>query len=48
LLAVLPDRIRAALEQSARQGDLIEVIMDLGRLPEARFSKGEFHLSEMR
>ncbi len=46
LLAVLPDRIRIALEQSARQGDLIEVIMDLGRLPEARFTDGELVLSK--
>jgi stage III sporulation protein SpoIIIAA len=46
LLAVLPDRIRAALEQSERQGDLIEVIMDLGRLPEARFTDGELVLSK--
>lgn len=46
LLAVLPDRIRAALEQSARQGDLVEVIMDLGRLPEARFTDGELVLSK--
>jgi stage III sporulation protein SpoIIIAA len=46
LLAVLPDRIRTALEQSERQGNLIEVIMDLGRLPEARFTDGELVLSK--
>jgi stage III sporulation protein SpoIIIAA len=46
LLAVLPDRIRAALEQSERKGNLIEVIMDLGRLPEARFTDGELVLSK--
>ncbi|MFO7631344.1 MAG: AAA family ATPase [Caldilinea sp.] len=46
LLAVLPDRIRKALEQSERKGTLIEVIMDLGRLPEARFTDGELVLNE--
>lgn len=46
LLAVLPDRIRASLEQSERKGNLIEVIMDLGRLPEARFTDGELVLSK--
>jgi len=46
LLAVLPDRIRAALEHSERKGNLIEVIMDLGRLPEARFTDGEMVLSK--
>lgn len=45
LLAVLPERIRCALEQSERKENLIEVIMDLGRLPEARFTDGEMVLS---
>lgn len=46
LLAILPPRIRLALEQANRASELIEVIMDLGRLPEARFSQGEMYLSE--
>lgn len=46
LLAVLPERIRSALEHSERKGNLIEVIMDLGRLPEARFTDGELVLNE--
>ncbi len=46
LLAVLPERIRHALEHSERKGTLIEVIMDLGRLPEARFTDGELVLNE--
>ena len=46
LLAVLPDRIRELLEQSERTGDLLEIVMDLGRLPEARFSDGEMVLSK--
>lgn len=45
LLAVLPERIRRTLEQSERKENLIEVIMDLGRLPEARFTDGEMVLS---
>jgi len=46
LLAVLPDRIREVLAQSERKGNLLEVIMDLGRLPEARFTDGELVLSK--
>ena len=47
LLAILPERIREALEQVNRSSDLIEVILDLGRLPEARFTQGELYLSDM-
>lgn len=47
LLDVLPDRIRKALEQANRPSDLIEVVMDLGRLPEARFTDGEIYLSDI-
>ncbi len=46
LLAVLPERIRASLQQLGRAGDLIEIVMDLGRLPEARFPDGEVCLSQ--
>ncbi len=46
LLSVLPVRIRANLETSQQKGELIEVVMDLGRLPEARFTRGEQTLSE--
>ncbi|MFM7583823.1 MAG: AAA family ATPase, partial [Caldilinea sp.] len=46
LLAVLPDRIRSALEQSERKGSLIEIVLDLGRLPEARFADSELVLNE--
>lgn len=46
LLAILPQRIRVALEQANRSAELIEVIMDLGRLPEARFTEGEMYLSD--
>lgn len=46
LLAILPEHIRMALQQESRRADLLEVVMDLGRLPEARFTQGESYLSE--
>ena len=45
LLAVLPERIRVSLQQLGRASDLIEIVMDLGRLPEARFTDREVCLS---
>lgn len=39
LIDILPERIRRAL-QTIDLDDLIEIVMDLGRLPEARFSDG--------
>jgi stage III sporulation protein SpoIIIAA len=44
LLTILPPRVRTALEQANRSAELIEVILDLGRLPEARFTTGEIYL----
>ncbi len=49
LLAVLPGHVSAAI--TANQvgfgyGDLIEIVMDLGRRPEARYHGGEVDLSE--
>jgi stage III sporulation protein SpoIIIAA len=46
LLSILPGQIHAALKREDRLADLIEVVLDLGRLPEARFSTGEAYLSE--
>ena len=46
LLAVLPDRIRDELELLEQRGDLLEVVLDLGRKPEARFSSSEVSLGE--
>jgi stage III sporulation protein SpoIIIAA len=46
LLSVLPERITEALEQSDRKSSLLEIVMDLGRLPEARFNDGELVLSK--
>ena len=39
LLAVLPDRIRTAVQAQNRDADLLEIVMDLGRSPEARYVK---------
>jgi stage III sporulation protein SpoIIIAA len=38
LLAVLPDRIQDALSSKGDLSGLLEVVMDLGRIPEARFA----------
>jgi len=46
LLEVLPGPIRAALERRPDLSGLIEVVMDLGRLPQARFASGFEFLSE--
>lgn len=46
LLDVLPERIHKALRNETRLSDLIEVVMDLGRLPEARFGEGDRYLSD--
>jgi stage III sporulation protein SpoIIIAA len=40
LINILPQRIQHAL-QSINLDELIEIVMDLGRVPEARFSEGE-------
>ena len=40
LFEVLPDYVRIPLEQQENSDDLIEVVMDLGRPPEARFANG--------
>ena len=37
LLDALPPRIGESLRQPERRVDLLEVVMDLGRLPEARY-----------
>ncbi|MCH7482716.1 MAG: AAA family ATPase, partial [Chloroflexi bacterium] len=50
LLAVLPPAVREAVEREAAAregaaGELLEVVLDLGRPPEARFASGDFYLS---
>src|SRR5689334_25324798 len=37
LLTVLPPRVRIALEQERMVSGLLEIVLDLGRLPEARY-----------
>lgn len=46
LLNVLPEAIRVPLEQHPKLSSLIEVVMDLGRLPEARFPGSSEYLSQ--
>ncbi len=45
LLKVLPSRIQESLRVLGRASELIEIVMDLGRLPEARFVTDEVYLS---
>ncbi|MBK9053129.1 MAG: AAA family ATPase [Chloroflexi bacterium] len=44
LLAVLPGSIQMAIRQAGREDDLLEIVMDLGRLPTARYVDGEVAL----
>ncbi len=46
LLNVLPEDIREAIQQIGRRDDLLEVILDLGRVPTARYTDGEIVLRE--
>nr|ARW68327.1 hypothetical protein [Chondria sp. (in: red algae)] len=48
LLDILPDFIRNSLYQHPNKKLLIEVVMDLGRKPEARFPDGPEYLSDLR
>nr|YP_010904099.1 hypothetical protein REQ00_pgp075 [Caulacanthus ustulatus]WCH57350.1 hypothetical protein [Caulacanthus ustulatus] len=45
LLEILPDFIRHPLEKHPERKFLLEVVMDLGRKPEARFPRGPEYLS---
>ena len=45
LLSILPDFVRQPLEKNPNSKYLIEVVMDLGRRPEARFPEGPQYLS---
>jgi len=47
LLDALPTRIVEALGAEERRADLLEVVMDLGRLPEARYPGREVILSRV-
>ncbi|MER2599994.1 MAG: R3H domain-containing nucleic acid-binding protein [Caldilineales bacterium] len=46
LLDILPHDIQATLRHNGRSNELLEVVMDLGRRPEARFTDGEEILRE--
>jgi stage III sporulation protein SpoIIIAA len=46
ILSVLPEDIRAALQQIGRRDELLEVILDLGRVPTARYTDGEIVLRD--
>lgn len=41
MLAILPARFQALLAQEPRVSDLVEIVMDLGRIPEVRYSDGD-------
>ncbi len=47
LLETLPPAIREALEAESGLEDLFEIVMDLGRIPEARYSKRVFELGNV-
>lgn len=46
LMSVLPGTIQGALRKIGRWDDLLEVILDLGRVPTARYTDGEVVLME--
>jgi stage III sporulation protein SpoIIIAA len=46
LVSVLPPKIALATERANNSDNLIEIVMDLGRRPVARFTGGETELSE--
>jgi stage III sporulation protein SpoIIIAA len=46
LLQVLPENIRQAVEKANDSDNLLEVILDLGRVPTARYVDGEIVLSK--
>ena len=46
LLSALPPRVTGTLREQENLDDLLEVILDLGRLPEARFSYGDVMLGD--
>jgi stage III sporulation protein SpoIIIAA len=45
LLVTLPPVIHDAVNRLENRNDLLEIVMDLGRLPEGRFPEGEVILS---
>ncbi len=46
LFEVLPPEISQAINEKGKNSDLIEIILDLGRIPTARFTNEEVELSD--
>jgi len=46
LLAVLPPELRERLSRHGALDELLEIVLDLGRRPEARFAAGSFELGD--
>ena len=46
LIQIFPDYIKRDLEANTRHNELIEIVMDVGRRPEARFLVGSEYLSD--
>lgn len=46
LLSVMPPRIRERLREANHKKDLVEIVLDLGRLPEARFADREMTIGD--
>ncbi len=46
LFDILPEKIARALDKADNSDNLLEIVMDLGRIPKARFVDGEVALSE--
>ena len=46
LINALPERIQAFLPSAGDMEELLEIVLDLGRIPEARFTSGVVELSE--
>ena len=46
LLSALPERIQNAIRSNEQQNELLEIVMDLGRVPEARFVSGDVILDD--
>ena len=46
LMEILPPRVKSSLMAQDNLPDLLEVVLDLGRLPEARFPEGDVILDE--
>ncbi|MDX1416727.1 MAG: R3H domain-containing nucleic acid-binding protein [Candidatus Promineifilaceae bacterium] len=44
LLSILPQSIRDYLNKQGREDELLEVVMDLGRIPSARYINGEIDI----